>query len=89
MALIASIAEALSLLTFALGFLVNVGSPTTMMATMLVLIILSIICALVATILGAVGLVKYARYQWIFVTVILLSVLFNPVVLLGSLALLG
>lgn len=89
MALVAGIFEILSLLTLALGLFVNIGSPSTMLATMLILVVLSIICALIATILGVVGLVKYARYQWLFVAVIVLSILLNPVVLLGALALLN
>lgn len=89
MALVAGISEGLSLLTLALAFFVNVGSPTTVLATMMVFIVLSLIFALLATVLGVVGLVKYARHQWIFVAVIVLSILLNPVVWLGALALLN
>lgn len=87
MALVAAVTEGLAVLTLVLAFVVNVGSPSAVLATFLVLIVLSLVCSAVAMILGVVGLVKYARYQWVFVLVIVASVVLNPLVWLGVLAL--
>lgn len=88
MALVTGLVEGAALLALALALLVNFGSPTTVMTTFMVLVVISLIASLLATVLSFVGLVRYVRFQLLFVLILVLSIIFNPAVLLGVLAIL-
>lgn len=78
--LIASAAtEGLAVLTLVLAFVVNVGSPSTVLATFLGFMAVSVIAATLAFVLALVGLLRYARHTAWFIMILVVSVLANPV----------
>lgn len=87
MFLVGSIAEVLAVLTGLLAIFVSLGSPSTTMAIFLVCIVLSIIASALAGILALVGLLRYSRLTGWNILLLLISIIFNPAVWLGLLAL--
>ncbi|MDY6051551.1 MAG: hypothetical protein SPI83_03965 [Rothia sp. (in: high G+C Gram-positive bacteria)] len=75
----AAVTEAVAVLMLVLAFVVNVGSPSTVLATFLGFIVVSVVAATLAFILALVGLLRFARHTGWFVAILVLSVLANPV----------
>ncbi|WP_237224897.1 hypothetical protein [Rothia nasisuis] len=89
MLIAASVTEGLAILFLVLAFVVNVGSPATVLATLLGFMTLSVVAATLAFILALVGLLRYSRHSGGFITILVISVLANPVLwffVLGYLA---
>lgn len=75
----AAVTEAVAVLALVLAFVVNIGSPSAVLATFLGFMGLSVIAATLAFILALVGLVRFSRHSVWFLVVIAISVLANPV----------
>lgn len=75
-----------SLITLAVGFLANFSSPSTTLTVFLVCIVVSVIAAALAGILALVGLFKYRRMMVWNVVLLVASIIFNPLVWLGIIA---
>lgn len=87
--LVAGGIEALSIVALLLAFLINVGSPATVLATFLGFMALSVITSSLAFIMALVGLLRFKRHTGGFAGILALSLLANPVLwlfLVGSLA---
>ncbi|MDO4898011.1 MAG: hypothetical protein Q3965_01775 [Rothia sp. (in: high G+C Gram-positive bacteria)] len=87
MLIAAIVTEMISILSLVLAFVVNVGSPSMVLATLLGFMILGVLAATLAFILALVGLLRYSRHGGWFITVLVVSVLANPVLwffILGS-----
>lgn len=85
----AAVTEAVAVLALVLAFVVNVGSPATVLSTFLGFMALSVIASTLAFVLALVGLLKFARHSGGFMAVLVMSVLANPVLwlfLLGTFA---
>lgn len=74
----AAIAEGLALISVILAFTINVGSPSTVLATLLGFSTLSVICSALAFGLALVGLFRFVRHRIWFALILALSVLANP-----------
>lgn len=79
MLIAAVVTEVVAVLSLVLAFTVNVGSPSTVLATFLGLMIVSVLAATLAFILALTGLIRYSRYGSWFLSVLVVSVLANPV----------
>lgn len=79
MLIAASVTEGLAILFLVLAFVVNVGSPSTVLATLLGFMTLSVVAATLAFILALVGLLRFSRHSSGFITILVISVLANPV----------
>lgn len=75
----ATVAETIALVSLVLAFAVNVGSPATVLATLLGFMTLSVLAASLAFILALVGLVRFSRHSGAFIAVMVVSVLASPV----------
>lgn len=79
MLIAAAVTEGVAVLSLVLAFTVNVGSPSTVLATFLGFMIVSVLAATVAFILALTGLIRYSRYGSWFLAVLVVSLLANPV----------
>lgn len=79
MLIAAVVTELISVVSLVLAFAVNVGSPSTVLATLLIFMIISVLAATLAFILALTGLIRYSRHTGWFITVLAVSVLANPV----------
>lgn len=87
MLIAAVVTEVVAVLSLVLAFTVNVGSPSTVLATFLGFMIVSVLAATLAFILALTGLIRYSRHGRWFLTVLVVSVVANPVLwffLLGA-----
>lgn len=75
-----AIAEGIAILMLLISVFVTVGSPTAVMATLLVSSILGIIASTLAMILAVVGMVRYRRMFGWNVLLLIASIVFNPLV---------
>lgn len=75
----AIVTEGIALISFVLAFAVNVGSPSTVLATLIGFMILSVLAATLAFILALAGLIRFSRHGGGFIAVMTVSVLANPV----------
>lgn len=85
----AVVTEVISLISLVLAFAVNIGSPSTVLATLLGFMTLSVLAAALAFILALVGLIRFSRHTGGFIAVMVVSVLANPVLwffIIGSFA---
>lgn len=85
----AVVTEVISLISLVLAFAVNIGPPSTVLATLLGFMVLSVLAAALAFILALVGLIRFSRHTGGFIAVMVVSVLANPVLwffIIGSFA---
>lgn len=75
----AVISEGIALISLVLAFGVNIGSPSTVLATLLGFMVLSVLAAALAFILALVGLLRFSRHSGGFIAVMVVSVIANPV----------
>ncbi len=79
MLIAAAVTETVAVLALVLAFVVNVGSPSTVLATFLGFMTVSVLAASLAFLFALVGLVRYSRHGLWFLLVLVVSVLANPV----------
>lgn len=79
MLIAAAVTEGVAVLTLVLAFVVNVGSPSTVLATFLGFMAISVVAATLAFVLALVGLLRFARHTLWFIVILVVSVLANPV----------